>query len=564
MWFPVRHQFENLALSVRKFNFSCEINVPKEAMLEVFYNDGEGWHSSKKVEIETKSVDVDHLVEFPTVLVSSLTALRLDISTLDTLESFDAAVSVLAVDAFKSEYRIDLLSDAELTSKCVEINKLAGSKGFETTQTCEDAQLSFKTDFSGFDLNVYSKFDHILLILLGLSYAGLLTFLWIRVPNLSIAKPASLPHAIGSFLFLVFVGSHWYLVASGHSGVDPTFEKRQLEDFPSDSTEHFSKDFDTWFEDHYAIRQHLTRFKSLVSYHGLKKSALPDKLIMGANDQLYPSSEFILDDFMGRMKLTPLQMISIHKIISERINYMQSLGKDFYLLIPPSKQTIYPREVPERYRKTWNPDSTMLSQLVRFLMNDSLMAKHICDPRSDLLSATESNKERLYFDADIHWNGHGAFIGYQRLFKQISAKHNGFTPYQLDDFNIESRFDDEGDLARLLMMHQDLPRLNHYYSLKNGPGYFLEEIEGDYAFPLFRSTIADSTLPRALIFRDSYCQDLMQFFGLHFSDALFIWDQEFDVDQIEKQEPDIVIQEVTEMMIYDLLRINPKTVQVNG
>ena len=285
-------------------------------------------------------------------------------------------MSILAVDAFKDQYRIDLLSDAELTSKCVEIESLVGSKGIQTTQTCEDAQLSFKTDYSGFDLNVYSRFDHILLIVLALLYAGLLAFFLIRIPTISIAKSVTLPYAIGSFLFLVFVGSHWYLLASGYSGVDQTVEKRQLEDFPSDSTEHFSKDFDTWFEDHYAMRQHLTRFKSLVYYHCLEKSALPDKLIMGANDQLYPSSEFLLDDFMGRMKLTPLQLISIHKIISERINYMQSLGKDYYLLIPPSKQTIYPKEVPERYRKTWNPDNTMLSQLVRFLMNDSLMAKH--------------------------------------------------------------------------------------------------------------------------------------------------------------------------------------------
>jgi hypothetical protein len=561
IWFPVRYQFENLALSVRKLHVNCEVNVPNAAQLEVFYNDGNGWHSSKRVIAETERVGATHTVDFPVIRIRNLEELRLDVSALDTLVSFNVPVIISAVAAFTDKFQVDVLTEADLTSNCLDVYELENG-GIKTVEKCEDAQLTFKANYSVLGLDDFTTKDHLILIVFALFYVGLLIFLLVRMPFYESEKTLHLPNVFGALLFLLFISSHWYFLASSHTGVDPAIEKRRLSLFPSDITEEFALDFESWFEDHCVIRQALTRIKSLTYYYGFNKSALENKLVKGLNGQLFPSSEFLLDDFMGDMKLNDLQKISIHKILTERINYMKTLGGEYFLLMPPSKQTIYPEDVPFEYRKTWNPDSTMLSQLMRFLMVDTLLVQHVCDPRAVLIDVSKTSKDRLYFDSDIHWNGIGAYYGYQSFFNLISRKVSELKPFGRNELIVESRIDNEGDLARLLMMQDDLPRLNYYFSPINGPTFNQVEIESDYKLPVYRTTIDDSSLPKALVFRDSYCQDMMQFVALHFSDALFVWDQEFDVELIKEQQPDIVIQEVTEMLIYDLLRVNPESVRL--
>ena len=53
----------------------------------------------------------------------------------------------------------------------------------------------------------------------------------------------------------------------------------------------------------------------------------------------------------------------------------------------------------------------------------------------------------------------------------------------------------------------------------------------------------DPSLPTAMVFRDSFAGRLIPFLSEHFSRASYFWQNEFDFDDIERQKPDIVIQE---------------------
>ncbi len=53
----------------------------------------------------------------------------------------------------------------------------------------------------------------------------------------------------------------------------------------------------------------------------------------------------------------------------------------------------------------------------------------------------------------------------------------------------------------------------------------------------------DPTLPKAMIFRDSFAGRLIPFLSEHFSRAFYLWQNEFDFDDIERQKPAVVIQE---------------------
>ena len=62
--------------------------------------------------------------------------------------------------------------------------------------------------------------------------------------------------------------------------------------------------------------------------------------------------------------------------------------------------------------------------------------------------------------------------------------------------------------------------------------------------------IPGSTLPRAVIFRDSFASGLAPFLSEHFSRAVYLWQNDFDADAVLKERADVVIQEIVGRHLY--------------
>ena len=71
-------------------------------------------------------------------------------------------------------------------------------------------------------------------------------------------------------------------------------------------------------------------------------------------------------------------------------------------------------------------------------------------------------------------------------------------------------------------------------------GYLVTEIPG-------------STLPRAVIFRDSFTSRLAPFLSEHFSRAVYLWQNDFDADVVSREHPDVVIQEIVGRHLYEFI-----------
>jgi alginate O-acetyltransferase complex protein AlgJ len=65
--------------------------------------------------------------------------------------------------------------------------------------------------------------------------------------------------------------------------------------------------------------------------------------------------------------------------------------------------------------------------------------------------------------------------------------------------------------------------------------------------------IADPSLPRALIFRDSFGSRLVPYLSEHFSRAVYLWQNDFDADAVMKEHPDVVIQEIVGRHLYSFI-----------
>ena len=65
--------------------------------------------------------------------------------------------------------------------------------------------------------------------------------------------------------------------------------------------------------------------------------------------------------------------------------------------------------------------------------------------------------------------------------------------------------------------------------------------------------IDDPSLPRAVIFRDSFVSPLVPFLSEHFSRAVYLWQNDFDADVIVTEHPDVVIQEIVGRHLYNFI-----------
>jgi hypothetical protein len=63
----------------------------------------------------------------------------------------------------------------------------------------------------------------------------------------------------------------------------------------------------------------------------------------------------------------------------------------------------------------------------------------------------------------------------------------------------------------------------------------------------------DPSLPRAVIFRDSFVSRLVPFLSEHFSRAVYLWQNDFDADVVAREHPDVVIQEIVGRHLYNFI-----------
>ena len=65
--------------------------------------------------------------------------------------------------------------------------------------------------------------------------------------------------------------------------------------------------------------------------------------------------------------------------------------------------------------------------------------------------------------------------------------------------------------------------------------------------------VDDASLPRAVIFRDSFVSRLVPFLSEHFSRAVYLWQNDFDAGVVTQEHPDVVIQEIVGRHLYNFI-----------
>ena len=270
-----------------------------------------------------------------------------------------------------------------------------------------------------------------------------------------------------------------------------------------------------------------------------------------------------LDDYQNTQPYSPQDIAFIQDRLDQLSDYLTSKGIKLIVVIPPNKNTIYPQYMPPQIPVIGS--QSRLDQLVAYEKDHGKVK--VMDLRADLLQA--SKKYLTYYPCGTHWNYYGAFIAYQDIMTSLEKDYPNLKPHGLNEYRLTNNLVGATDLANLV--HLD-------HSPCSGSDVYLEPLYRhqvvteqywiptdvtalNFISPMKITTVnADSSLPRLLMYRDSFTNWLIPFLSDHFSQAVYLW--AFPTDELYNdvalEKPDVVIIEFTERYINFLSMILSK------
>ena len=315
-------------------------------------------------------------------------------------------------------------------------------------------------------------------------------------------------------------------------------EKRDKAEFPMlivDGTFNlqFFESLNDYFTDHFNFRNEFisTNAKFMETVFGV--SAEP-QVIVGDNDWLY--FESTLDDFSRQNVLSETEIDNIVHTIALINEYVTNKGAKFAFTVAPNKSTVYPENMPSRYVQTNNLSN--LEQLSAALPEDVYV---------DMLNVLKNDEQVTYLARDSHWNNYGAYKGFQAMISSLGIEKENFT---IVDEEVRQDFVPDLD-GMMYPVNGNLDSQTHYDFNTSFEYVSRFKTMDDITIQTHSETGNDSVL----VFRDSFGNALLEYFGRQFADVEFSRAVPYTINKAA--EFDYVILEIVERNIPNLLKAAP-------
>lgn len=345
-------------------------------------------------------------------------------------------------------------------------------------------------------------------------------------------------------LFLVIIGLPLAINIAGYDGADAAAENRELREFPRfdgtlKSIADYGNNFGHWFEDHFGLRSTFVRWYGKTRLFALGVSPTTT-VVKGQNGWFFYADDHALEDYASADLLTPEAIANWREAVVRAQRWLRARHIGYVFLIAPDKHFIYPEEMPPAIVRV-NPTSRT-DQLYGGLQDTGITV----DVRPALFE--QKTRERIYFKTDTHWNDRGALVAYQAIINAVRAQVPAVgEPWTRADFTPETHDVESGDLGSMMGLKRVL-REEDLLLVPKRPR-LARVIEPAGAAPMAEegrlvTEVPGSSLPRAVIFRDSFTSRLVPLLSEHFSRAVYLWQNDFDAQVIEQEHPDVVIQQI--------------------
>jgi hypothetical protein len=301
----------------------------------------------------------------------------------------------------------------------------------------------------------------------------------------------------------------------------------------------FPRLLDTYIGDRFGFRNTLVAFAGTLNSAAKK---INGGAVLGKDNWLFLAEKgksSNINDFFKMNLFSETEVKTFIENIEKRREWCEANNIKFIFLIAPNKHNVYPEYYPfER------PGGITRTEQIMAALPENLKDTVIY-PLESLLQR-KTGQIPLYFETDTHWNMAGAQRVYEILFDRMKRMF-AQTNFPEIEFVSEVKYDSSGDIVPymglssygkrtipLMRPAEDWKRYYFYKKKEGRAGVITENI--------------DSSLPRAIIFRDSFFTALEPFTSTLFSSAEYNW-RHFtceDAEYILQSKPDILVWEILE------------------
>jgi hypothetical protein len=306
---------------------------------------------------------------------------------------------------------------------------------------------------------------------------------------------------------------------------------------------------ESWWNDNFGFRRALVR---QYSRSLLALGVSPTKsIVLGKAGWLFFADDDALASYRALHPFTAEELELWRQRMERRRDWLAERGIHFLVVVAPSKETIYPEFMPDALNRV--RPTTRMDQLAAHLRARSTVV--VLDLRGPLREG--KGRGILYLRTDTHWNDRGALLVSQEIvgrlgewFPRLRAlPESAFEPVTHDGWS--------GDLVAMLSLEGRLrePRLElrpRGARLARSAAVVLPGLEPQRTASA--TEIGDPMLPRAVMFHDSFGVSLQTFLSEHFARIVYSagsgdWRRNFDARLVERERPQVAIQEIAERLL---------------
>lgn len=297
--------------------------------------------------------------------------------------------------------------------------------------------------------------------------------------------------------------------------------------------------FQTYFDDHFMLRNRLIDGRAAVLWNLLGTSA-SDQVITGKDGWLFYAADGGIDDWIQVEPFTREELDVWRQTLVRRRAFLTRRGIPYLLVIAPDKQMIYPELMPDSLRRLRN--DYRADQLIAY-MSETTPDFQILDLRTTIFA--HKGMDLLYHRYDTHWNDRGGLVAYRAIAHELRRSFPALEPLRREDFESDPAVP-SGDKTTMLGLRDRVKMTTPGLVLRGGQRHrvvFPDPPDPYGEVGELRTTHVDGSLPRLMMYRDSFAGRLIPYLSEHFSHATYYWQNELDFQAIEAERPDVVVQE---------------------
>lgn len=322
----------------------------------------------------------------------------------------------------------------------------------------------------------------------------------------------------------------------------------------------FPHGFEAFYNDRFACRIDMVKQLNKAKYSICGISGTP-RVLVGRKHWLFYLDQGDTETMRHFPLFDNAELLAWSRRFEARRAWLGQHGIRYLVFIAPSKCEIYPEFVPEEYGPLQR--QSRQDQLLHALEHYTHV--QFLDLRKPLRSAKSNFPYPLYYKTDTHWNTIGSFISYRHIAERLSHFFPTFKPRGWSDMEISTVHHSEGDLANMMGLRGEIcetvARANNKCSFRwrlgeNPP--ITSSLIDTNSSQFFVTKLPDSHLPRLFVLGDSFMDLLQPLLSEHFSQAsYYYWPSNFPLALIDKQKPDIVLEEIAERSLNSSMVSNP-------